>query len=57
MRGRAAALALAGRGGIPEFIVDWAESTGRSYDLTKWVVHRALRQMRSRQGIWMSAWL
>ena len=34
----------------PEFIVEWAESTGRSYDLTKWVVHRALRQMREWQG-------
>lgn len=34
----------------PQVIVDWAESTGRSYDLTKWVVHRALRQMRHWQG-------
>lgn len=34
----------------PEMIVEWAESSGRSYDLTKWVVHRALRQMRHWQG-------
>jgi diguanylate cyclase (GGDEF)-like protein len=34
----------------PELIVEWAESAGRSYDLTKWVVHRALRQMRAWQG-------
>jgi EAL domain-containing protein (putative c-di-GMP-specific phosphodiesterase class I) len=34
----------------PELIVQWAESSGRSYDLTKWVVHRALRQMREWQG-------
>ncbi len=34
----------------PELIVDWAESAGRSYDLTKWVVHRALRQMREWQS-------
>ncbi|MBP6723298.1 MAG: bifunctional diguanylate cyclase/phosphodiesterase [Halioglobus sp.] len=34
----------------PEIIVRWAESSGRSYDLTKWVVHRALRQLREWQG-------
>ncbi len=34
----------------PELIVQWAESAGRSYDLTKWVVHRALRQLREWQG-------
>jgi diguanylate cyclase (GGDEF)-like protein len=34
----------------PELIVEWAESAGRSYDLTKWVVHRALRQLREWQG-------
>ena len=31
----------------PEFIVDWAEAAGRSYDLTKWVVHHAMRQLRN----------
>lgn len=35
----------------PEIIVDWAEKTGRSYELTKWVVHRALRQIRLWQGV------
>ncbi|MCB1702666.1 MAG: EAL domain-containing protein [Pseudomonadales bacterium] len=34
----------------PEIIVEWAETTGRSYELTRWVVHRALRQMRQWQG-------
>lgn len=34
----------------PELIVEWAESNGRSYELTKWVVHRALRQIKSWQG-------
>ncbi len=34
----------------PELIVEWAESAGCSYDLTKWVVHRALRQVRAWQG-------
>lgn len=30
----------------PELIVEWAESAGRSYELTKWVVHEAMRQLR-----------
>jgi EAL domain-containing protein (putative c-di-GMP-specific phosphodiesterase class I) len=30
----------------PEVIVEWAESAGHSYDLTKWVVHEAMRQLR-----------
>ena len=34
----------------PEMIVEWAESTGRSYDLTKWVVHEAMRQLRGWGG-------
>lgn len=34
----------------PELIVEWAETSGRSYELTKWVVHRALRQLKSWQG-------
>lgn len=34
----------------PEMIVEWAESTGRSYELTKWVVHEAMRQLRGWGG-------
>lgn len=34
----------------PEFIIDWAETAGYSYDLTKWLVHRAMRQLRDWQG-------
>lgn len=30
----------------PEYIVEWAESTGRSYELTKWVIHHAVRQLK-----------
>lgn len=33
----------------PELIVEWAESAGRSYELTKWVVHKTLRQLRDWQ--------
>ena len=33
----------------PELIVEWAESAGRSYELTKWVVHKTLRQLREWQ--------
>ena len=33
----------------PELIVEWVESAGRSYDLTKWVVHEAMRQLRNWQ--------
>ena len=33
----------------PELIVEWAESAGRSYELTKWVVHKTLRQLRGWQ--------
>jgi len=36
-----------GRGFIsPEIAVELADSTGRAYALTKWVVHTALRQLR-----------
>ncbi len=34
----------------PELIVEWAQSTGRAYELTKWVIHRSLRQLKSWQG-------
>lgn len=34
----------------PQIIVDWAQATGRSYELTKWVVHRSLRQLKAWQG-------
>jgi EAL domain-containing protein (putative c-di-GMP-specific phosphodiesterase class I) len=34
----------------PEVIVDWAHASGYSYDLTKWVVHRSLRQVKAWQG-------
>jgi len=33
----------------PDLIVEWAESAGRIYDLTKWVVHKTLRQLREWQ--------
>lgn len=33
----------------PDLIVEWAESAGRVYDLTKWVVHKTLRQLREWQ--------
>jgi diguanylate cyclase (GGDEF)-like protein len=33
----------------PDLIVEWAESAGRTYDLTKWVVHKTLRQLREWQ--------
>ncbi len=33
----------------PELIVQWAESAGRSYELTKWLVHKTLRQLREWQ--------
>jgi len=33
----------------PDLIVEWAESAGRSYELTKWVVHKTLRQLREWQ--------
>jgi len=36
----------AGEAVSPELIAEWAESSGRSYDLAKWVVHRALRQLQ-----------
>ena len=39
-----------GRGFIsPEVAVELADSTGRAYSLTKWVVHTALRQVREWQ--------
>lgn len=34
----------------PEFIVEWAEGAGYSYELTKWLVHRAMRQLRDWKG-------
>lgn len=34
----------------PELIVDWAQASGNSYELTKWVVHRSLRQLKAWQG-------
>lgn len=34
----------------PDLIVEWAESAGLIYDLTKWVVHRTLRQLRDWQN-------
>ncbi len=34
----------------PQVIVDWAQTSGHSYDLTKWVVHRSLRQLKAWQG-------
>lgn len=34
----------------PELVVQLAESAGRTYELTKWVVHRALRQLKNWQG-------
>ena len=34
----------------PQLIVDWAQAAGHSYDLTKWVVHRSLRQVKAWQG-------
>lgn len=33
----------------PDLIVEWAESAGRTYELTKWVVHKTLRQLREWQ--------
>ncbi len=33
----------------PEMIVEWAESTGRTYELSKWLVHKTLRQLREWQ--------
>lgn len=30
----------------PELVLQLAEDTGKSFDLTKWVVHRTLRQLR-----------
>jgi diguanylate cyclase (GGDEF)-like protein len=34
----------------PELVVQLAESAGQTYELTKWVVHRALRQVKDWQG-------
>lgn len=34
----------------PQLIVDWAQATGRSFELTKWVVHHSLRQVKAWQG-------
>jgi diguanylate cyclase (GGDEF)-like protein len=34
----------------PETIVEWAHNNGRSYDLTKWVIHRSLRQLSEWSG-------
>ncbi|MCB1679610.1 MAG: bifunctional diguanylate cyclase/phosphodiesterase [Halioglobus sp.] len=34
----------------PETVVELAEAAGRAYDLTKWVVHSALRQLRRWQS-------
>lgn len=34
----------------PEVLVELAESTGRSYDLAKWVIHHGVRQIRDWQG-------
>jgi diguanylate cyclase (GGDEF)-like protein len=33
----------------PDLIVEWAESAGRTYELTKWVVHKTLSQLREWQ--------
>ncbi len=34
----------------PEMVVQLAEAAGQTYELTKWVVHRALRQLKDWQG-------
>lgn len=34
----------------PEIVVELAETKGRAYELTKWVVHRAMRQLKDWQG-------
>ena len=34
----------------PEIVVELAESSGRAYDLAKWVVHRGLSHLREWQG-------
>jgi len=34
----------------PELLVELAESSGRSYDLAKWVIHHGVRQIRDWQG-------
>lgn len=39
------------RGVSPETVVGLAESMGRSFELTKWVVHKSMRQLSKWQGI------
>jgi diguanylate cyclase (GGDEF)-like protein len=39
-----------GRWISPEIVVELAETKGRAYDLSKWVVHRAMRQLKDWQG-------
>ena len=34
----------------PEAVVGLAESMGRSFELTKWVIHKAMRQLKQWQG-------
>jgi diguanylate cyclase (GGDEF)-like protein len=34
----------------PEIVVELAESKGKAYELSKWVVHRGLRQLKAWQG-------
>lgn len=34
----------------PELVIELAESSGKSYELTKWVVHHGLRQLKAWQG-------
>ena len=34
----------------PEMVVELADAAGRAYELTKWVVHRSMRQLKDWQG-------
>jgi len=35
----------------PEAVVGLADSMGRSFELTKWVIHKAMRQLKEWQGV------
>lgn len=35
---------------VPEVVVELAESSGRTYELTRWVVHQGLRQLKEWQS-------
>jgi diguanylate cyclase (GGDEF)-like protein len=35
---------------VPEVVIDLAESSGRTYELTRWVVHQGLRQLKEWQS-------